>query len=197
VELATARAYIVGVLPTAIVTMLLFQAAITEPPHYLSLLAQQVNKAQGQSEASEERGLVQETQARGYWVDSSTGLMWAAKDNGRDITWKNATRYCRDLRLAGYSDWRLPTVDELEGIYDGSGFNAPHPKDVILALAGRAKGGLLLTGNFVWSSNRVLDDRGHRTGYAWLFDFPHGNRWHEQLGYYGSKRALCVRSSAK
>ncbi len=27
-------------------------------------------------------------------------------------------KYCRKLRLAGYDDWRLATLTELEGIYD-------------------------------------------------------------------------------
>jgi hypothetical protein len=27
-------------------------------------------------------------------------------------------KHCPDLRLAGYSDWRLATLGELEGIYD-------------------------------------------------------------------------------
>jgi len=127
------------------------------------------------------------------WVDPSTGLMWAARDNGRDITWGKAMKYCRNLVLAGYSDWRMPSIDELQGIYDDSGFTAPHPKNLIPALAGKAKAGLLLTGNREWSSSRVLDDRGHRTGYAWQFDFPHGGRWHEPLGYNATLRALCVR----
>jgi hypothetical protein len=51
--------------------------------------------------------LAQETQARGYWTDPSTGLIWAGKDNGKEVNWHQATKYCRDLRLAGYSDWRL------------------------------------------------------------------------------------------
>ena len=140
----------------------------------------------------------QETQARGYWVDPSTGLMWSARDNGKDVTWGNALKYCRNLSLAGYSDWRLPSIDELQGIYDDSGFTAPHPKDVVLVLAGKAKGGLLLTGAREWSSNRVLDDRGHRTGIAWQYDFPHGMRWrYDPLGYASSLRALCVRDSGK
>jgi hypothetical protein len=138
-----------------------------------------------------------ETQARGAWTDPSTGLMWAARDNGNDITWGKAKKYCQNLALAGYSDWRLPSIDDLQRIYDDSGFTAPHPKDTILVLAGKAKGGLLLTGAREWSSNRVLDDRGHSTGYAWEYDFPHGSRWKDPLGYTGSLRALCVRGSEK
>ncbi|WP_263415230.1 Lcl C-terminal domain-containing protein [Terriglobus albidus] len=136
----------------------------------------------------------EETLARGYWIDPATGLTWTAKDNGNDITWGNAVKYCQDLRLAGYSDWRLPTIEELEKIYDGSGFTAPHSKGSTLALAGKAKGGLLLTGAREWSNSRVLDDRGHRTGIAWQYDFAHGERWRlDPIGYRGSLRALCVR----
>jgi len=135
----------------------------------------------------------QETRTCGYWIDPATGLMWAARDNRKDVSWKGAEKYCRNLRLAGYSNWRLPSADELERIYDGSDFTAPHPKDVIPILAGRANGGLLLTGAREWSSSRVLDDRGHNTGYAGEYDFPHGTRWKDPLGYKGSLRALCVR----
>lgn len=149
----------------------------------------------GAQSPANDRADAQETQAR-YWIDPSTGLMWTAEDNGNDITWGKAIKYCQNLSLAGYSDWRLPSVDELERIYDGSGFTAPHPKDVIPGLAGRAKGGLLLTGAREWSSTRVLDDRGHRIGIAWQYDFSHGSRWRfDPIGYKGSLRALCVRRS--
>lgn len=132
------------------------------------------------------------------WTDPTTGLMWTPTDNGEDITWGKAMNYCRKLNPFGYSDWRLPSIDELSGIYDGSGFTAPPAcKGCEWALDGRPKGGLFLTGPLEWSSSRVLDDRGHRTGYAWQFDFPHGRRWHEPLGYFGSKRALCVRGTSK
>ena len=138
---------------------------------------------------------VQETLARGYWSDPSTGLMWTAKDNGRDVTWGKAVKYCQNLSLAGYSDWRLPSIDELQGIYDGTGFSAPHSQGSTIVLAGSAKGGLLLTGAREWSNSRVLDDRGHNTGFAWQYDYPHGRRWKDPLGYMGSLRALCVRHS--
>ena len=45
----------------------------------------------------EDKGLTQDTQVRGYWFDPSTGLMWAGKDNGKDVNWRKATNYCRDL----------------------------------------------------------------------------------------------------
>jgi hypothetical protein len=144
--------------------------------------------------SAQDQSAAQETLARGYWSDPSSGLMWTAKDNGNDVTWGNAVKYCRNLSVAGYSDWRLPSIDELQGIYDDTGFAAPHSRGSILALAGKAKGGLLLTGAREWSSTRVLDDRGHNTGIAWQYDFPHGSRWrYDPLGYKRSLRALCVR----
>ncbi len=64
------------------------------------------------------------TQIRGFWVDPSNGLIWAGKDNGKDVSWKGAMKYCRDLRLAGYSDWRLANMAVLQGVFDSSA-NAP------------------------------------------------------------------------
>jgi hypothetical protein len=50
--------------------------------------------------------------------DTRTNLMWAAKDNGSNINWANAKSYCENYRGGGYSDWRMPTQDELAGLYD-------------------------------------------------------------------------------
>ncbi|HZE24159.1 MAG TPA: DUF1566 domain-containing protein, partial [Blattabacteriaceae bacterium] len=81
------------------------------------LLSVAVIQANAQSAPKSQGGGAQETQARGFWIDPSTALMWAGKDNGKDVSWKNAAKYCRNLRLAGYSDWRLATVAELKMIY--------------------------------------------------------------------------------
>jgi hypothetical protein len=56
----------------------------------------------------------------GTVLDTRTSLMWAAKDNGSDIKWANAKSYCENYRGGGYSDWRMPTQDELAGLYDRS-----------------------------------------------------------------------------
>jgi len=56
----------------------------------------------------------------GTVLDTKTKLMWAAKDNGVEINWSKAKSYCESYRGGGYTDWRMPTVDELEGLYDAS-----------------------------------------------------------------------------
>jgi len=57
----------------------------------------------------------------GTVTDNVTGLMWQQEDNDTTYTWENALTYCEDiLSLAGYSDWRLPNIKELESIIDGS-----------------------------------------------------------------------------
>ena len=56
----------------------------------------------------------------GTVLDTSTGLMWAAKDNGSNINWENAKSYCENYHGGGYADWRMPTRDELVGLSDAS-----------------------------------------------------------------------------
>ncbi|MFA6412767.1 MAG: DUF1566 domain-containing protein [Syntrophales bacterium] len=52
-------------------------------------------------------------------LDTKTGLMWAARDNGSSIKdWENAKSYCENYRGGDYTDWRMPTIDELGGLTD-------------------------------------------------------------------------------
>ena len=53
--------------------------------------------------------------------DLSTGLMWMTDDNGAAVNWEDALTYSENLELAGYDDWRLPNVKELQSIVDYSG----------------------------------------------------------------------------
>jgi hypothetical protein len=143
-----------------------------------------------------DRSSPQETQVRGYWTDPATGLMWAGKDNGKDVSWHNAIKYCRNLRLAGYSDWRLANMFELQPIYDRTA-NAP-------GLAGRhddkptmwhVKGNLFLTG-YEWSSR--VDGREPSGGYEYYFDFIEGKSNDNPTGWpypFTFMRALCIRGS--
>jgi hypothetical protein len=56
----------------------------------------------------------------GTALDTRTNLIWAAKDNGYDITWQGAKSYCENYRGGGYTNWRMPTQDELAGLYDAN-----------------------------------------------------------------------------
>ena len=51
--------------------------------------------------------------------DNYTGLIWQKKDDGiNNRDWEDAKRYCSNLSLDGYSDWRLPTMEELYYLSD-------------------------------------------------------------------------------
>ncbi len=50
--------------------------------------------------------------------DSASGLMWAQNDNGAGLDWEAALSYAENADVAGYTDWRLPNVKELQGIVD-------------------------------------------------------------------------------
>jgi len=50
-------------------------------------------------------------------LDKKTSLMWAAEES-ETLNWHEAKRYCKNFRGGGYNDWRMPTVAELEGLYD-------------------------------------------------------------------------------
>lgn len=51
-------------------------------------------------------------------TDSSTGLMWAKNECETPMEWKEALKYAEESTLAGYDDWRLPNVKELQNIVD-------------------------------------------------------------------------------
>ncbi|MGK5095266.1 DUF1566 domain-containing protein [Deltaproteobacteria bacterium TL4] len=56
-------------------------------------------------------------------TDSKTGLMWQQVDDGTTRTWEQALQYCESLELAGYTDWKLPNIKELQSIVDYSRSN--------------------------------------------------------------------------
>jgi hypothetical protein len=51
-------------------------------------------------------------------TDLATGLMWQKYDSQRGMDWFSAKVYADSLQCAGYADWRLPTIKELQSIVD-------------------------------------------------------------------------------
>lgn len=60
-------------------------------------------------------------------VDSQTGLMWQKADSYHElkkgVNWYEAQEYIgkkNAQKFGGYEDWRLPTLDELNNLWDAS-----------------------------------------------------------------------------
>ena len=54
----------------------------------------------------------------GTITDRATGLMWARDDSLKGMDWQEALACAARCKLAGHSDWRLPTAKELQSIVD-------------------------------------------------------------------------------
>ncbi len=103
------------------------------------------------------------------YLDPATKLMWTRQ--GVDYSDSNqASNYCRNSSLGGYSGWRLPTGDELKTLHDKTqNVSGNH-----------IRGGInLCPGGWVWFSTSG--------GYA-IDVF--GSTWNKQ-----HLQALCVRNS--
>ncbi len=50
----------------------------------------------------------------GTVIDTKLKVMWQKSDNGAEVTFEQAQDYCRNLRLGGHADWRLPKPEELD-----------------------------------------------------------------------------------
>ncbi len=114
----------------------------------------------------------------GMVLDNQTGLMWAPQDNGSNVDWQEVKSYCENYRGGGFSDWRMPTQDELASLYDKKWQNKDgyHLTDSIS-----------ITHRCFWASKT----RGSASG---GFDFGYGGRSFSPQCYGSGGRALPVRS---
>lgn len=125
----------------------------------------------------------------GTVTDTRTGLMWAQTDNMGHITWKDARLYCENIILSRHNDWRMPTIEELETLFDDSmdgyeticGHNVKSAPEVELSCG------------FVWSSG-ILPIPGGYPVSAYVYNFSKGYQYSSRMSQYRGYRALPVRS---
>lgn len=117
-------------------------------------------------------------------LDTKTNLIWAAKDNGRDINWYDAKRYCESYRGGGHTDWRMPTQDELAQLFDAGKAQRHDAQQNPLHLTELIR----LTDCCPWSSKT----RGSEAAY---FDFTDGTHWWFVSPGTSINRAIPVRSA--
>jgi hypothetical protein len=114
----------------------------------------------------------------GTVTDTKTGLMWAAKDNGIPISWLNGLKYCQNYDGGGHTDWRMPTLAELESLYDPGAQNKSgyHVTELIETSA-----------QSLWA----FETRGFE---AARFNFTYGTIYWLRKTYSGPTRVLPVRT---
>jgi hypothetical protein len=138
---------------------------------------------------------------KGYYTDQATGRSWLLQDNGVDIDWRQAKNYCASQRTGGFSNWRVPSLKEIESIYDPRATQTiqrptasletmhvyePHPGPYTFHIAGA----ISRTTPYLWSSEVDLS-RGHT--YFKFFRFEVG-QWDSSPPEEKSlHRVLCVR----
>jgi len=108
--------------------------------------------------------------------DLTTGLMWPLTDNGDHITQGAARDYCEASEHGGHTDWRLPSIYELETLYD--------PKATSKRF--RTLDGVILTGCCPWTLSPQGD-------FHWTLLFYNGQRYVKYRTIGKASRALCVR----
>lgn len=136
--------------------------------------------------AKEQAAANEAEEKKNTWTDPETHLMWTRSDNGTDTNWQQAVDYCKNMKLAGYADWRLPTLDELKGVYDKS---KDMPKRVTTY---PVRGDLQLSGIYEWSGTQVTPSK--TASVFCYFYHPAGSEAHK-LNDNFRDRVLCVRDS--
>lgn len=110
----------------------------------------------------------------GTVTDSQTGLMWKRCLEGQynvdcqgyifTMPWHTALSNAKQSTFGGYTDWRLPTVQELETIVEQNCKNPAINQEVFPNT----------NNSFVWSSSQRITRKYY---FAWGIDFSDGDSY--------------------
>lgn len=118
------------------------------------------------------------------------GRHWSLVMGSAAVPWDEADEFCDSLAAGGFSDWRLPTLVELEALHDPTALNS-------------IRGPFELVDCCAWSSTNLValaperkgalpDPAGPPAGYYWGFLFEGGTSYYSN-GRFPDGFALCTR----
>ncbi len=137
----------------------------------------------------------------GTITDEVTGLIWEKTPDFKKRSWDDAQRHAKALKLAGKTDWRMPTMKELFSIAHFEGNQHTRTPYIDKAFdfhwPTEADGGRDMDGQY-WSSNKYLGTTMRSDASAFGFNFADGRiKGYPVSGRKTGKLFLrCVRGSA-
>jgi hypothetical protein len=135
----------------------------------------------------------------GTVTDLETKLIWKQTDSFQDTSkwnnWFRAQEYIQSLNIekfAGYSDWRMPTLEEAESLHDENhSIKDMDRMDIFISSVFSPGGGFTC-----WTSNEMP----HATAAIYYYRYGHANSNHKEDITKDSVRAVRdieVREKAK
>ena len=93
--------------------------------------------------------------------DTKLRLMWQKDGSQNTMNFSDAEKHCKESRVGGFSDWRLPSIDELESLVDRTKY-----KPAIISTLFNVK-----TDDWYWTGTQFAGDSGD----AWIVNFYYGH----------------------
>ena len=100
-------------------------------------------------------------------IDYATGLMWHQSGSSKNMSWKRAKKWVTELNkkgYAGFSDWRLPTLEEAVSLLEPSEKNGNQFIDPVFDK----------TQSSIWTCDGNISDDSLSLDSAWGVNFNHG-----------------------
>lgn len=122
----------------------------------------------------------------GTVTDTKKGLVWQKEDEGTERDWKDAAAYCKGLKLAGHSDWRLPDKKELVSLWYGAGSKEDMKEKFFPGMKS----------SFYWTSMATSTSENYAKNvglYAWSLNFADGRASNDKQE--GTNIVRCVRNN--
>lgn len=89
-----------------------------------------LQKARQKRKEAQEKNRYRRDREKEIVIDTKLNIMWQDNEAAKNVkkSWEaissqTAKEYCQELKFAGYEDWYLPTIKELESIVDISRYD--------------------------------------------------------------------------